>query len=400
MRARTIIHLNIADFSVAVERLTDRSLRDKPLIIAPQAARATVYDMSEEAFQDGVRKGMGLIVARRRCRRATVLPPRPQHYEKAVQCCLRRVMPFSPLVERADGQGHIYLDVTGSHRLFGPPPDIGWRIRKIMRKDLGLDPIWSIAPNKLLAKVASRIVKPTGEYIVAQGEERRFLSPLPLALLPTLPAKQYRRLHAAGLVSIGQAASLSRQELCVLCGSRVDHLYDALRGIDYTPVRHRESDIRNTKNTRNTRNTKNFCFHCCLPEDTNMTQIMRSIVISLAQQAGTALRRQQLACRTIKISLRYSDNISCTRRISTKIPIYLDRELEQQAITCLYRCLRRRVRIRSITLACGNIHQQVRQLSLFSKINEKNRKYHELNKAIDKIHEQFGREKLCRGTVQ
>ena len=75
---RSIIHINVADFAVAVERVLDRRLKDRPVIIAPQgAARAAVYDMSEEAFQAGVRKHMPLSRALRRCRKAQVLPPRP-----------------------------------------------------------------------------------------------------------------------------------------------------------------------------------------------------------------------------------------------------------------------------------------------------------------------------------
>ena len=65
---RTVIHLNIADFSVAVERLLDTGLRRKALIIAEPSPRAVVHDMSDEAYGEGVRKGMLLAVARRRCR--------------------------------------------------------------------------------------------------------------------------------------------------------------------------------------------------------------------------------------------------------------------------------------------------------------------------------------------
>lgn len=386
MRERTIIHLNIVDFSVAVERLQDRSLRNRPLIIAPRAARARVYDMSEEAYQDGVRKGMALALARKRCRKAHVLPPRPELYEKAIQGCVRRVLPFSPLVERAHGQGHLYLDVTGSHRLFGPPPDIGWRIRKILRNDLGLDPIWSIGPNKLIAKVGSRVVKPCGEYIVAQGEERAFLAPLPLSLLPTIKPGQYSRLRAVGLLQIGQAAALSRQELSVICGSRDDTLYNSLHGIDQAPVQARSS--------------KRFSFQHQLAPDSNREEIIRPLVLSLAGQAGYELRRQKLSCRKVIIRLLYSDGVSCRRQAVKKLPVFLDHELEQLAITALFRCWRRRVRVRSIGLCCRDILPQVHQLSLFDDINTNTRKKKELNRTVDKIHELFGSQKLYRGYMQ
>ena len=75
---RHIIHLNIADFAVAVERRLDPRLADRPVVIAPEgAARATVFDMSEEAYQAGVRKGMALRRAQRLCRDVAVLPALP-----------------------------------------------------------------------------------------------------------------------------------------------------------------------------------------------------------------------------------------------------------------------------------------------------------------------------------
>ncbi|NOQ47259.1 MAG: hypothetical protein GQ559_11430 [Desulfobulbaceae bacterium] len=214
---RKVIHLNIANFGVAVERLLDSSLKQRPLILAQPASRAVVYDMSEEAYQDGVRKGMHLGLARKRCRKAQVMPPRPAQYEEVMQKCARHAFAFTPLVEQATGSGHLYLDVTGTHRLHGPAPDIAWRMRKSLRSDLGLDPIWSVAPNKLVAKVASRLVKPVGEYIVAEGEEASFLAPLPLALLPGITQPDLARLQELNVRLASHAAALPLQDLSLLC---------------------------------------------------------------------------------------------------------------------------------------------------------------------------------------
>jgi DNA polymerase IV len=164
---RSVIHLNVADFAVAVERVVDVRLRHRPVVVAaPGAARAAVYDMSEEAYRTGVRKGMALRQAQKLCREAVIVPPHPHHYERAMSALFKHFLPYSPLIETGEGNGHVFLDVTGTSRLFGPPPDVAWRIRKAVKSDLGLDPIWSLAPNKLVAKVATRLVKPTGEYIV------------------------------------------------------------------------------------------------------------------------------------------------------------------------------------------------------------------------------------------
>ena len=261
-----------------------------------------VYDMSEEAYQEGVRKDMPLTQARRRCRRAVILPPEPERYEKAIRCCIRHVLPFTSQVERALGSGHLYLDVTGTHRLFGPPPDIGWRIRKTLRRELGLDPIWSVAPNKLVAKVASRIVKPAGEYLVAEGEERDFLAPLPLTLLPSVNHKVLLRLREVGIRSIGQATALSLQDLCLLCGQRTELLYQALRGIDRTPVR-------SSANRKIRPPDNSFFFEHHFSPDSNREEIIRPAVLDLARQAGGRLRKQQLGCRRLSVTLIYSDGM-------------------------------------------------------------------------------------------
>ena len=129
MHARSIIHINIADFAVAVERSVDCRLRGRPVIVAPEGAvRATVYDMSDEAYQSGVRKQMALQRALRYCRDAIVLPPHPDRYERATARLFKHAMPYSPLIEMTDCRGHLFIDATGTSRLFGPPPDLAWRL--------------------------------------------------------------------------------------------------------------------------------------------------------------------------------------------------------------------------------------------------------------------------------
>ena len=96
---RAIIHLNAADFAVAVERLCDSRLRHRPVIIAASSPRAAVYDMSDEAYRSGIRKGMPLQRAVRLCREAVLVPPRLARYERAAHLLLQQARPYSPLVE-------------------------------------------------------------------------------------------------------------------------------------------------------------------------------------------------------------------------------------------------------------------------------------------------------------
>ena len=146
---RAIVHLNVTDFAVAVERIIDVTLRSRSLIITPSTnPRATVYDMSDEAWQDGVRKGMKLADALRRSPRALLRPPQPLLYEKAMISILRHARQFSPFIEHGRADGHFFLDLTGTKRLFGPPHDAASRLFREIDKQTGLQPIWTTATSK------------------------------------------------------------------------------------------------------------------------------------------------------------------------------------------------------------------------------------------------------------
>ena len=117
---REIIHIDIAAFAVAVERVVQPALRERPVVVAPiGASRSVVTALSPEAWQAGIRKGMVLAKAVRRCRDVTVLPPNEPLYARASRAILKILQGFSPMLEPS-GYGHAYLDLTGTGRLFGP----------------------------------------------------------------------------------------------------------------------------------------------------------------------------------------------------------------------------------------------------------------------------------------
>ena len=72
---------------------------------------------------------------------------------------VKELQGYSPLIECGRADGHFFVDVTGTHRLYGPAPDVGWRVRRQARTSLGINPIWTLGTSKLVAKVAS----PTGQ---------------------------------------------------------------------------------------------------------------------------------------------------------------------------------------------------------------------------------------------
>lgn len=388
MQERSIIHLNVTDFAVAVERLCDRSLKGLPVIVAPvQAARGLVYDMSEEAYQDGVRKGMRLSQARKYCHRAHLLSPRPALYRRAMTALVQRVLHYTPLVEQGDGDGHLFMDVTGTHRLFGPPPDVAWRLRRQMQKELGLDPVWSLASSKLVAKVAARLVKPSGEYIVGSGEEGSFLSPLALSLLPGLRAEELRSMADFNLLRIGQLAELSRKQLQVIFQRRGQYLYDASRGRDSSPVL--------PGKTGSLRISREHSF----VNDTCSDRKINAALSLLVHGVGRELRQRKMLGRRMGVHLVYSDGTHCIRQATRKRGSDSDFVLRSLGVTALARAWKRRIRIRSLTLICDLLQPRSRQQTLFSMQAEHELQQERILRAMDAVYSRYGQKALSLGPL-
>ena len=379
MRERSIIHLNVADFAVAVERVVDSRLRKRPVIIAPEGAtRAAVYDMSDEAYQNGVRKGMALRRALRYCRDAAVLSPHPDRYERSMTALLKHALPFSPFIEMTDHNGHLFVDATGTGKLFGPPPDVAWRIRKIIRAEMGLDPIWSVAPNKLVAKVATRVVKPTGEYIVRAGDEEAFLGPLPIHLIPGIEQNDLKCFYEFNLARACQVARLSMAQLDVVFGRRSQDLYAAVRGIDPSPV------LSAGQKRPLVRADHEF------GNDTNDVTVVKGALYRLIEQAGADLRKRRTAARRVGIILDYSDGGRIIRQATANPATANDFFLFAVAKLALKRAWTRRVRIRHLRLVCDRLIYPPAQLTLFSEYEKEKKIRDNLVSTLDLIRRRFG----------
>ncbi len=383
---RSIIHLNVADFAVAVERAVDRRLNERPVVIAPEGAvRAAVYDMSNEAYIAGIRKGMALQRAVRLCKDVRILPPHPHRYEQAMRAVLKRALPYSPLIETGEDDGHLFMDATGTGRLFGPPRDVAWRLRRQIKTDLGLDPIWSVAPNKLVAKVATRLVKPDGEYIVAAGEEKSLLAPLPVRLVPGIERDDLLRLREFNLTHAFQVAALSLEQLEIPFATRARLLYEAVRGIDPSPV------LPVGQKPPQVIADHEF------GTDTNDVHTLESVLYRLVEQAGGRLRQRRRAARRIAVVLDYSDGMRRARQVAARPATANDRVLFELARRALQLAWMRRVRIRHLRLICDRLIFPPAQLELFAADQKADKKRSGLISAIDNVRQRFGHESIHFG---
>jgi DNA polymerase IV len=386
---RSIIHLNVADFAVAVERLIDSSLKDYPLVIAPKGSnRAVVYDMSEEAFQEGIRKGMSLRKAGRMCRSLRILPPHFDRYERAMRNLIKQVLPYSPFVESGENDGHLFIDITGTNRLFGPPVDVAWRLNKRIKQDLNLNPIWSVAPNKLVAKVATRLVKPFGEYIVGGGEEKEFLKPLHIGLIPGIEKSDLARLREFNFSFVYELLAMKLEHLRISFGKRAVFIHETIRGIDPSPV------LPAAQTRPRVQADHEFA------EDTNDIAVLKSGLYILAEKICMALRKKRKAAEKIKIEINYSDGMRNTAQMRVKPATSNEITLYVEATGLLARAIKRRVRIRHIRLICDRYVFPQLQMELFDENRCERKKRDDIIDVLDKIRARFGYDAVKPGITK
>jgi DNA polymerase-4 len=242
-----------------------------------------------------------------------------------------------------------------------------------------------VAANKLVAKVATRLVKPDGEYIVAAGEEEPFLAPLPLALIPGIEPEDLLRLREFNLTRAGEVAALRLEELRVRFGSRAMLLYEAVRGIDPSPVL--------AAGQKPPKVTADHVFGT----DTNEAETLRAALYRLVEQAGAELRRRRRAALRVAVLLEYSDGAHCARQAAARPATANDITLFEVAGRALELAWMRRVRVRRLRLVCDRLAFPPAQLALFGDDRQPAEKRDRLISALDAARRRFGADALQFG---
>src|SRR5216684_4307974 len=200
-RGATILHADLDAFYASVEQRDDPRLRGRPVIVGGGVVLAASY----EAKTCGVRTAMGGARARRLCPGAIVVKPRMSAYTEASKAVFEVFQDTTPLVEGLSID-EAFLDVRGMERLAGTPVEIAGRLRREVRRRVGLPITVGVARTKFLAKVASGVAKPDGLLVVPPDRELAFLHPLPVERLWGVGSITAGKLHERAIRTVGQVA--------------------------------------------------------------------------------------------------------------------------------------------------------------------------------------------------
>lgn len=230
--SRIILHADMDAFYASVEQLDRPELRSKPVIVGGTGPRGVVSAASYEARAFGVHSAMPTHQARQRCAQATFLPPRFDRYQEVSAQVMTVFDDYSPLVEPLSVD-EAFLDMSGAQGIFGPPEDMGRRLKVDVREaTAGLTVSVGIADTKFVAKVASDFDKPDGLTVVMPAQTRTFLRPLSIGRLWGVGPRTAERLESLGLRTIGDVARCDPKLLVEHLGDTGAHLQGLACGED------------------------------------------------------------------------------------------------------------------------------------------------------------------------
>jgi DNA polymerase IV len=230
---RSIIHLDMDCFYAAIEVRDRPSLRGKPVAVGgARDRRGVLTTCNYEARRFGVRSAMPTFMALQRCPNLIVLPTRFDVYRREAAAIRGILYRFTSLIEPLS-LDEAYLDVSAHP---GAPGPLAQVIRGTIFRETKLTSSAGIGPNKLIAKIASEMNKPNGQFEVKPEEVPGFMQDLPVRKIWGIGEKTERKLEELGVRTCGELQRFSRPELINLFGKFGLDLYDLCRGIDDRPV--------------------------------------------------------------------------------------------------------------------------------------------------------------------
>ncbi len=230
---RAIIHLDMDCFYAAIEVRDRPALRGKPVGVGgTRDRRGVLTTCNYEARKFGVRSAMPTFMALQRCPQLLVLPTRFDVYRRESSVIREILHRFTPLVEPLS-LDEAYLDVTAHP---GSPGALAQVIRDLIYRKTKLTASAGIAPNKLIAKIASDLNKPNGQCEVTVDQVPAFIAALPVRKLWGIGAVTEQKLEKLEVATCAQLQRFSRPELCEHFGKFGLELYEQCRGIDHRPV--------------------------------------------------------------------------------------------------------------------------------------------------------------------
>lgn len=343
-----------------------------------------VLAKSTPAKRYGISTAETLASARKKCPELIVVPSRFDIYLQYSKKLSELLSDYTPDMEKFSID-EAFLDMTGTIHLFGSPLEVADQIRSRVRTELGFTVNIGIAPNKLLAKMASDFEKPDRTHTLFAEEIPEKMWKLPLRSLFFVGSSAAGKMERIGLHTIGDIAACDQKILCAHLGNKYGTLiHRYANGIDDDPVAQKDPI------------NKGYGNSITLPRDISDLETACQVLLALSETVGTRLREEKVRCNCICVELKDWQFCSLSHQLTLPVPTDSTAVLYDNACRLLKEFWDL-TPVRLIGLRTSRISEDsYEQMSLFE--NERSRKLKDLEKAVDSIRGKYGIDSIKRAS--
>jgi DNA polymerase-4 len=371
---RIILHIDMDAFFISVEERDDPSLRGKPAAVCGSLSRSVVTSANYEARPFGIRAGMPVQEARRRCPPLILVEGDHSKYTETSARIFSIMKDYTPLVEVASID-EAYLDVTQSQLLFKSALHMAQSIKERIREKERLTCSIGVAPNKLLAKLGSRLQKPDGLVIIEKEKVEEILKDLPVSSLHGIGPKLEEALKSIGISTCGQLGKVHVSFLKKRFGVIGERLHEMGLGRDDSPVIPFDEE----------EDAKSVSHSVTLEEDTSDSNLLRKVLLQLSERVSRRMRKDGFYGRRVVLTVRYSDFYTFSKQKTISKWIDSGNEIYGEALE-IFESVPHPKPIRLLGVGVSLLKKEWCQLDLFEKKDKKEK----ILKTMDRVNERFG----------
>jgi DNA polymerase-4 len=371
---RTILHVDMNAFFASVEQQSNPELRGKPIAVTGSSSRTVILTASYEARAYGVKTGLTTWEAKQKCPGLILVHGNNRLYTHVSSQIMKILHDYTPLVE-VFSIDEAFMDITGSLKLFGGIERISYLIKSRIKTRFGITCSIGIAPNKLLAKLASEMKKPDGLTIIKKEDVSSTLEHLPIRELCGIGRKMERQLLLMSIYTCGELGRCDEGRLTKKFGIIGTKLKQMGQGIDDSPVIPAEES----------EEVKSVGHSMTLKQDIHEHADILRHLLQLSEMVGRRARRYGVWGKTVHLTIRYADFTTFGKQESQSNYINLSDDIYKAAVKILD-SLELTQPVRLLGIRITNLQYQTSQLPLFPEDQIRLK----LTEAMDSVNNRFG----------
>lgn len=342
-------------FFAAVEEREHPEYKGKPVVVGANPkegkGRGVVSTCNYEAREYGIRSGMPISRAWKRCPHAVYLPVDYKLYTEVSSRIMKILRRYADKFEQW-GIDEAFLDVSSRVEDYEDAQRLAQKVKTDVYKNERLTCSIGVGPNKLVAKIASDLKKPDGLTVVEEKDAEAFLAPLPVNKLLWIGRKTAHRLNAIGIETISDLAKYEQSLLAEKFGVWGTQMYLSAHGIDNSEVQERWE-------------IKSMSRDTTFEEDTSDVDFILATLDALAEAVHKQLVKSNFTCKTVTVKIRYEDFETHTHGKSLPFQTNQLRDVQKTARELIQEFLRGDRKVRLVGVRLSNLVSGERQKKLF-----------------------------------